>query len=312
MTEDTERYDDELASIVAQADGFDGDGAQWRWLGGGGAHKNFLVTAADGESQCVVKLWNREWEQVGVIPPAPVAMQNTRIAGELEIGASVLALVREPLSLVLEFIPGEELDVQSNTEIAKLASVARRLHDSKAVFFRDFNPFAEARVILASACQAEVPLPDGFDSVRPTLERIESTLDLRANEFVPCHNDLYGSNVLCTPDGELRLIDYDLSGNGDRSYDLGFISTYSKFDPDQTAHLVESYFGEVTPALLARVHLFAIAADYSTLALWIAAQAVANKNDDYDYAGYMQECWKGVCSKIDNPNFGQRLEFSRR
>ena len=312
MTEETERYDDELASVLAQVDGFDGGDAQWRWLSGGGAHKNFLVTAGDGERQCVVKLWSREWERVGVIPPAPVAMQNTRIAGELGIGATVLALVREPLSLVLEFIPGKELNVQSNTEIAQLASIARRLHDSKAVFFRDFNPFAEARVILASAYQAEVPLPDGFDSVRPTLDRIESTLDLRANEFVPCHNDLYGSNVLCTPDGQLRLVDYDLSGNGDRSYDLGFISTYSKFNSDQTAHLVESYFGEVDLALLARVHLFAIAADYATLALWIAAQAVADKNDDYDYAGYMQECWEGVCTKIDDPAFGQRLELSRR
>ena len=216
------------------------------------------------------------------------------------------------LSLVLEYIPGAELNVQSKDEIAHLASAARNLHDSRVKFFRDFNPFAEARVILASACQANVPLPDGFDAVQPTLTRIESTLDLRANEFVPCHNDLYGSNILLTPDGQIRLVDYDLSGNGDRCYDLGFISTYSKFDPDQTAQLAESYFGDSSPALLARVHLFAIAADYCTLALWIAAQAVADKNDDYDYAGYLRECWDGVCTKIDAPEFGRRLELARR
>ena len=312
MTDDTEAYDENLSRILDQVDGFNTREATWAWLSGGGAHKNFLVTGADDEKKCVVKLWSREWEQVGVIPPAPVAMQNTRIAGELGIGAAVLAIVDDPLALVLEYIPGKELNVESKTDIAHLAAAARKLHDSKAVFFRDFNPFAEARVILASAYQAGVPLPDGFDSVQPTLKQIESTLDLRANEFVPCHNDLYGSNILQTSDDQLRLVDYDLSGNGDRCYDLGFISTYSKFDPDQTAHLVESYFNQSSETLLARVHLFAIAADYSTLALWIAAQAVADKNDDYDYAGYMRECWEGVCAKIDDAEFGKRLELARR
>ncbi len=312
MTESTERYDEDLSRILHQVDGFGGSDTSWEWLSGGGAHKNFLVTAADSGDKCVVKLWSREWEQVGVIPPAPVAMQNTRIAGELGIGAGVLAILDDPLALVLEFIPGQELNVQSKEEITRLASTAKKLHNSQATFFRDFNPFAEARVILSSAFQASVPLPNGFDSVQPTLRKIESTLDLRANEFVPCHNDLYGSNVIATDDGQIRLVDYDLSGNGDRCYDLGFISTYSKFNHEQTAHLVESYFGEPTPRLLARTHLFAIAADYCTLALWITAQAVADKNDDYDYAGYMRDCWDGVCAKIDEPEFGKRLELSRR
>ena len=97
MTEATDPYDEALSRILTQVDGFNGTDTRWSWLSGGGAHKNFLVTAADSDSKCVVKLWSREWEQVGVIPPAPVAMQNTRIAGELGIGAAVLAIVDDPL-----------------------------------------------------------------------------------------------------------------------------------------------------------------------------------------------------------------------
>ena len=310
--ERTDLYDEQLTQVLALADGFDDGQASWRWLGGGGAHKNFLATSGSGDKQCVVKLWNREWERVGVIPPAAVAMQNTRIAGELGIGARVLAIVDDPLALILEFIPGEQLNVGAEPDIAQIAAIARQLHDSNAVFFRDFNPFAEARVMLASAYQAQVPLPKGFEAARSTLDRIERTLDLRANEFVPCHNDLYGANILRMPNGEIRLVDYDLSGNGDRCYDLGFISTYSKFHPDQTAQLVESYFGDANPARLARVHLFAIAADYATLGIWLTAQAVADKNDDYDYAGFMRACWDGICTKIDDGEFGRRLQLARR
>ena len=311
MEVDTKEYDDEISSVLAQVPDFAVGGAEWQWLTGGGAHKNFLATSGDRASKCVVKLWNRELEQIGLIPPSPVVMENTRMAGEFGIGAKVLAVVQEPLSLVLEYIPGSELEGNSDEDIVKIASAARNLHDSKIKFYRDFNPFAESRVMLAAAYQRQVPFPEGFESTRSTLEQIESVLDLRPNQFVPCHNDLYSPNIICTSDGQLRLIDYDLSGNGDRCYDLGFISTYSKYNLDQTGKLVESYFGQTDRKLLARVHLFAIAADYCTLALWLAVQAVADTNDDYDYAGYMQASWEGMCTKIDDQEFGGRLELCK-
>ena len=47
----------EIRTVLSQLPGFDGPATTWRWLTGGGAHKNFLVTA--GDKQAVVKLWNR-------------------------------------------------------------------------------------------------------------------------------------------------------------------------------------------------------------------------------------------------------------
>lgn len=41
--------------------------------------------------------------------------------------------------------------------------------------------------------------------------QVELVLDLRVGEFPPCHNDLYGANIRESW-GDLRLIEYDLSG----------------------------------------------------------------------------------------------------
>lgn len=39
------------------------------------------------------------WESVAVVPPAPLVLHNTRLAGEVGIGAPVVAVVQEPLAL---------------------------------------------------------------------------------------------------------------------------------------------------------------------------------------------------------------------
>ena len=305
--QDTAEFDERIARIIEQIPGWDDGKASWKWLSGGGAHKNFLVKKGDGKTQSVVKLWNRDWEALGIVPPSACPMLNTVDAGRVGIGAPVIAIVNDPLSLMIEFLPGKPVELKDPDVLPRVAAKARELHDSGLDFRRDFNPFAEARVILASAQQADVEMPDDFKDILPILQRIEHALDLRPRDFVPSHNDLYSANLLEQPDGTIRLIDYDLSGNSDRCYDLGLMSTFEDLDPDQISRLTECYFGDFDKRMRARVEMFAIASDYCQFALFATALAVADMNDDYDYAGFMKQNWGNIQKRTSDVSFGAFL-----
>ncbi|KIC24950.1 MULTISPECIES: phosphotransferase [unclassified Leisingera] len=307
VVQDTAEFDERIARIVAQVPGWDDGKATWKWLSGGGAHKNFLVDNGDGTAQSVVKLWNRDWETLGIVPPSAVPMLNTVDAGRAGIGAPVVAIVDDPLALMIEFLPGKPVNLKDPDVLPRVAAKARQLHDSGLNFRRDFNPFAEARVILASAQRADVALPDDYNEILPVLQRIEQALDLRPRDFVPSHNDLYSANLLEQPDGTIRLIDYDLSGNSDRCYDLGLMTTFEDLDSDQVSRLTESYFGTFDRRMRARVEMFAIASDYCQFALFATALAVADMNDDYDYAGFMTQNWSNIQKRTSGAGFGAFL-----
>ncbi|HKU27170.1 MAG TPA: phosphotransferase [Candidatus Sulfotelmatobacter sp.] len=296
--------------VIRKVPGWSTAQPEFCWMSGGGAHKNLM--ASDGDRKCMLKLWNTTWEALAVIPPSGVAMENTRLAGEIGIGAPVLSICTDPLALVVEYLPSTLLDISDRAGRRRLLSTARRLHDSKIRFARDFSPFSDARAQFACARQRGVDLPDGYAELTQVMQRVEKVLDLRVGEFVPCHNDLYGPNILVTTSGEVRLVDYDLSGNGDRCYDLGFISTYGELDEEAIAELCEDYFGEANPHIRARVTLFALAADYCSLGLWTVAQGASNRNIGYDYMGELCRSLNKVRRRINAVDFGTLLEVAAR
>jgi len=305
--QEIEAYAERVSKALSQVPGWDDGKATWSWISGGGAHKNFIISNADNTAQAVLKLWNRDWEGLGVIPPSAVPLLNTVEAGAFGIGAPVIAIVDDPLGIMLEFLPGTPVDVKDPKILHLVAQRARDLHDSGLCFKRDFNPFADARVILSSAQRKGAMLPDDYKEIRKTIGRIEKALDLRPRDFVPSHNDLYSANILQQSDGVIRFIDYDLSGNSDRCYDLGLIATFEGLDPEQVDRLTESYFGQFDPKLRARIELLAVAADHHQFSLFAAALAAADMNDDYDYTGYMRDIWNRILGRIDDAGFGTFL-----
>ncbi|MEL7897113.1 hypothetical protein [Vreelandella neptunia] len=119
-------------NILNKTPGWEDKQAHIEWMPGGGAHKNLRVTA--GDQQCMIKVWNTTWEGLGVIPPSGVVMENTRLAGEIGSGASLLHISLDPLAIVIEFIPSTLLDTTHREGTRLLATAARKLHDSQVVF----------------------------------------------------------------------------------------------------------------------------------------------------------------------------------
>ena len=128
----------------------------------------------------------------------------------------------------------------------------------------------------ASATSAVVderasPIPAGYRERLPAIPRIEAALAVHPLPTVPCHNDLLAENYL--DDGErLWIVDYEYSGNNDPTFELGNTCQELGFDDAQVRELCAAYFGEATPALLARMRLQMIMSDVGWT-LWAAIQA---------------------------------------
>src|SRR4029077_10850679 len=189
----------------------------------------------------------------------------------------------------------------------RLAETLRRLHAGPRVR-DDFDMFRLSERYLALVDERDIAIPAGYRDHLTLLPRIEAALARHPLALVPCHNDLLADNVLS--DGtRLWIVDYEYSGMNDPAFELGNTCQELGYDAAQVAELCRAYFGEATPALLARMRLQMIMSDVGWT-LWAAIQARIS-TIDYDFTGWAEERWARASAMLDGPDFGAWLETVR-
>jgi thiamine kinase-like enzyme len=141
------------------------------------------------------------------------------------------------------------------------------------------------------------------------VERLRTALAADPPPMVPCHNDLLAENMV-EHQGTVRIIDYQLSGNNDPTFELGDIAAEADYDPDQVGRLAEAYFGlELTDALLARTRLNLIASNV-TWTLWFAVHSglLSNPDAGFDYRQEAADKWRQARRDLDSIEFGRLLD----
>ncbi|MDR1668845.1 MAG: phosphotransferase family protein [Oscillospiraceae bacterium] len=169
----------------------------------------------------------------------------TRKANALGIAPAVLE--DSPEYLITEFKPGRmltRLKVHMPEFIRKIAAILRLAHTVTGVG-RDCSPFYLAEQYLDGARRLGLEFPDGLNACLREVERIQ-TRAARAAGYTRryCHNDVYTINIL-EHNGELCLIDWELSGMGSVFFDLATVSSVNHFSDEEDALLLEEYFGAV-------------------------------------------------------------------
>lgn len=229
-------------------------------------------------------------------------VHNTRAAAAAGVGARVLHHLPAWDVVVLEWIDGRTMSnaaFQSPGEPTRIAEALRRLHAGPR--FRDeFDMVALSARYLRVVDELAIAVPGGYREHLGAVPRIEAALRARPRPTVPCHNDLLAENYL--DDGErLWIVDYEYSGNNDPTFEIGNTAQELGFDEVRLRQLVAGYFGEATPALLARCRLQMIMSDVGWT-LWAAIQARISQID-YDFWGWAVERWTRAQSMIDGPDF---------
>jgi thiamine kinase-like enzyme len=229
-------------------------------------------------------------------------LHNTRAAAEAGVGPAVLHSLPEWDVFVLAWLPAETMSVETLNATgmpARIAEVLRRLHAGPR-FRDDFDMFRLSERYLALVDERDIEIPAGYREHLAALPRIEATLAVHPQASVPCHNDLLADNYL--DDGKrLWLVDWEYSGNGDPTFELGNTCQELGYDEAQATELCAAYFGEASPALLARMRLQMIMSDVGWT-LWAAIQARIS-TIDYDFTGWAEERWARASVALDGTDF---------
>ncbi len=234
-------------------------------------------------------------------------LHNTRAAAVAGVTPRLLHVLPEWDVFVLEWLMARTM---SNDALAapgmpsRIAGTLRSLHAGPR-FRDDFDMFRLTERYLAVVDELGIPVPAGYREHLPMLPRIEAALAARPLPTVPCHNDLLAENYL--DDGRrLWIVDYEYSGNGDPAFELGNTCQELGFDDDRIRELCAAYFGEASPALLARMQVQMIMSDVGWT-LWAAIQARIS-TINYDFIRWAELRWARAAPKLDGPDLEGWLE----
>jgi thiamine kinase-like enzyme len=271
-------------------------------LPGGLTNRNFKVTTPDGVF--VARVFADGGELLAI--DREHEYRNSVLAAAAGVGAPVVEYRPQDGVLVLGFVEGRTLtsaDVAEPAMLTRIAAACRTLHGAGR-FAGDFDMFAVQAGYYATAREAGMPVPAGYDELMPAFAAAGRALAASAEGTVPCNNDLLAANFI--DDGErIWLIDYEYSGNNDPCFELGNIAGECRLDDDALAALVTAYYGSVRPSRIARARLFSLVARYGWT-LWGAIQH-ASSPLDFDFWAWAMERFEAAAEGFTSAGFARLL-----
>jgi thiamine kinase-like enzyme len=272
-------------------------------LTGGLTNRNLKVTNADGT--CIVRLRVEAHDLLGIDREHEHA--NTVAAATAGVGAPVLHY-RAGEGLTVGFLPGRTLsdaDLHDPAVLGRVAAACRRLHAGTR-FANDFDMFEVQARYRRVVAEHGFRLPPRYDAFLPAVAAVREALGPRVT--VPCHNDLLAENML--DDGtQVRLVDYEYSGNNDACFELGNIWSEASLPTELLDVLVAAYFGRPRPVQVARARLFGLVAKYGWT-LWASIQDGSSPMD-FDFWAWGMEKYDRAVAEFDSNEFGALLRQAR-
>jgi len=276
-------------------------------LTGGLTNTNYKVTSPSG---CyVVRISGKDTSLLAIDRENEV--HNTIAAAETGVGAPFVAALPEQDALVLGFLEGEVMDAEklrTGGHIAAVAAACRRLHSGRR-FLKDFDMFEIQPGYLEIVRERGFRLPARYEDFEPKIRELERAMRVRPEATVPCNNDLLAENFILV-DGEMRLIDYEYSGNNEASFELGNVWSESNLSLGQLEELVAAYWGEPLRNKVARARLWGLMSKYGWT-LWGSIQ-VGISDLDFDFWGWAMEKYERAVAELDGPEFEQLLADVQR
>jgi thiamine kinase-like enzyme len=276
-------------------------------LEGGLTNTNYKVVTARGAY--VVRISNKDSSLLAI--DRENELHNTIAAADAGVGAPVVAALPEHDALVLEFLEGRSLtaeDLRQGDRLGLVADACRRLHAGRP-FLHDFDMFEIQRRYLGVVQERGLRLPDRYLDFEPQLRAIDDALQRRAEPPVPCNNDLLAENFIDVG-GELKLIDYEYSGNNDACFELGNVWSESNLTLPQLEELVTCYYGRPLRNKVARARLWGLVAKHGWT-LWASIQDGVSPLD-FDFWSWGMEKYERAVAEFDGPDFERLLDEVQR
>jgi thiamine kinase-like enzyme len=276
-------------------------------LTGGLTNTNYKVTSPAG--RFVVRISGKDTSLLAI--DRANEAHNTIAAAETGVGPPFVAALPEHDALVLGYLEGEVMDaakLRRGDRIAAVAAACRRLHAGRR-FLHDFDMFEIQPRYLAIVRERGFRLPNRYEEFEPQIRELERAMRVRSEQTVPCNNDLLAENLIDVG-REMRLIDYEYSGNNEASFELGNVWSESNLSLGQLEELVAHYYGRPLRSKVARARLWGLMSKYGWT-LWGSIQDGIS-DLDFDFWGWAMEKYERAVEELDGPQFEQLLADVQR
>jgi thiamine kinase-like enzyme len=274
-------------------------------LGGGITNHNFKVEAVGGTF--VLRMGGAKTALLGI--DRAVEHAAGMRAFEVGVGPEVVAYVPSQGWLVARFVEARAIapdEMRRPETLDRVASALRKFHEAAPIPGR-FDAHAVVEDYCAKAIDHGVAIPPRYVSAHATSERIRAARG--EQPAVPCHNDLLNANFL--DDGEIRIVDWEYAGMGDRFFDLANFSVNHEFSIDDDRRLLELYFGEARDEDLASLRLMRFMSDFRE-AMWGVLQSGISELD-FGFDAYAAKHFARLETTAAEPSFeGYLGEVSAR
>jgi thiamine kinase-like enzyme len=247
-------------------------------LSGGITNHNFKVEV-HGQA-FVLRMGGAKTSMLGIDRQAE--HQASLRAAEVGVGPEVAGFFEDEGWLVTRYIDGRPISpeaMRTPQTIRRVATALRRLHDAAPIPGR-FDAHAVVELYHDEALKQGVEIPDGYAAAHAMSSRIRHARG--PQPLVPCHNDLLNANFL--DDGEIRIVDWEYAGMGNRFFDLANFSVNHEFGADEDQVLLTAYFGEAGVEGLASLAMMKFMSDFRE-AMWGVLQSGISELD-FDFHGY--------------------------
>lgn len=186
-----------------------------------GIEADLLVAEAGGRAEA----YKHYHPDVAFYVDAGAAFDAARIAGELGVGPKVLDAWPGEGLMAMECL-GEGwraggLHDASPAATRQAAIVAKKTLQAGPRFATDKDIFAEIRGFSTACGPANGAAPRHLAAWMGFVDRAEAAITAAGRDSVPSHRDGSCANWMIGPDGAVRLVDFDLSGNADPFEDIG-------------------------------------------------------------------------------------------
>jgi thiamine kinase-like enzyme len=269
-------------------------------LEGGITNRNFKVEVDGGAY--VLRMGGVRTELLGI--DRAVEHAASLRAEEIGVGPPVVAFEQSEGWLVSGFIVGRRIppeEMRTQAELGRVAQALRKIHSAPAIPGR-FDAHAVVDDYRVKAESFGAGIPPEFARARSVSERIREARG--PQPLVPCHNDLLNANFL--DDGEIRIVDWEYAGMGDRFFDLANLSVNHGFTVEDDRRLLEAYFGVERDADLASLRLMRFMSDFRE-AMWGVLQSGISELD-FDFTGYAAQHFERMERTAAEPEFERYLK----
>lgn len=303
----THNNDDEkqLEDYLVKITKWDKENILYEPIGGGITNINWRILNKDENKEYFIKVPGLGTE---IFIDRKASFEANSLAAKIGLGPSVYDYLSEFGVEIYDFLNDHSTCTNSSFEsletTKKVLDGYKRFHSAgKLSVVKSGIDLVEDHFQQLSEFKCDIP--EDFDFLKYNFYIAKEKLLKAGLDLVPCFHDPIAGNFLFSKSGELKMVDFEYSFQGDRYYDLAVFFGEMFFTDEIEDELLNQYFGESDEIIKSKIYIYKAIADIK----WASWAFIQDKVSTLDFDFYKYGALKFLRARdfIINNNWSKSL-----